>query len=159
VQLHTTSRIPRETYKVNGGSNSLLSTLYFSTQNTQNSLSSAQPLPMKMYTVYKKLVAGREVQLLLNYSLGKLFVKSCYIRTVILQIKRNLFQGYLGFVRHFRSVVTYSTIARRIQGAGGPYLRTNGHTDDPSACSRVSSLWPYSTRTTHACTCPQLITF
>jgi hypothetical protein len=79
---------------------------------------------MKMYTVYKKLVAEREVQLLLNYSLENVFLKSCYIRTVTLKIKRNLFQGYVGFVRHFRSVITYSTIARRIQGAAGPYLRT-----------------------------------
>ena len=103
---------------------------------------------------------GRGVHLLLNYSLQNLFVKSCYIRTVTLKIKISVFQGYLGFVRHFRSAITYSTIARRIQGAAEPYLRTNGHSDDPSACSRVNkSLWPCSTRTTHARKCPQLITF
>ena len=56
----------------------------FPRRNTQYSFSSpAQPLPMKTYTG-QKLVVGRAVQLLLNYSVKNVFVKSCYIRMVTL---------------------------------------------------------------------------
>lgn len=69
----------------------------FPRRNTQNSFSSsAQTLPMKTYTVYKKLVAGRKVQLLLNYFLENLFVKS-YIEN-----KKKTISGIFGIWAAFQ---------------------------------------------------------
>jgi hypothetical protein len=108
---------------------------------------------MKTYAGQRKLVAGSALRLLLNYSHENLFVKSCYIGQPSLKKKEGAhFEGYLGFLRYFRSVM---------------YLLRN-FSQNPTSCLTLDgkqwsnwrapwiqyneySLCPYSTRAIHAC--------